>query len=299
MTDNLYILKRNLLYKELHPIWEALSSINYAVVKGEALSQQIYGEPGRRRSSDIDILIDKKNVRLLENELQKVGFEQRLPEDKRDLRKCRVLCLTYSHQIPFYHKEKFGFRLDVDVNHDIFWGQYEGSKYSIEDFLSDVVEMNIYDSKVKVLPLDKAFVHLVLHHYKEMNSLYHLCHYNYIRTYMFKDIYDILRLKKDILTIEKVQKLGKEYDINSIIYYMLYYTNCVFPGTFIEKYLFVLKDECSDMLIESYGLCTSERKKWKLPFEARLNNDTLCSLISEEMNELDLKNLKLNNLIFD
>ena len=74
--DDLYTIERKILYKKLRPSFEAVSPVNYAVVKGEVLSQQIYRVPDRRRTSDIDILIDKNNVRLLEKELQKLGFEQ-------------------------------------------------------------------------------------------------------------------------------------------------------------------------------------------------------------------------------
>ena len=56
--DGIYIIQRKLFYKELQPLFDALSSVRYAVIKGEVLSQQIYGVPDRRKSSDIDILID-------------------------------------------------------------------------------------------------------------------------------------------------------------------------------------------------------------------------------------------------
>lgn len=100
MTDNIYKVGRKILYKELEPLFVALSPIRYAVVKGEVLSQQIYGDPDRRRSSDIDILIDKKNVKFLEEQLHKLGFEQKLPKDNAEIRRNRVLCMAYSHQIP-------------------------------------------------------------------------------------------------------------------------------------------------------------------------------------------------------
>lgn len=59
IADSLYEIERKILYKELKPLFEALVYRDYAVVKGEALSQQIYGCINRRRSSDIDILMTK------------------------------------------------------------------------------------------------------------------------------------------------------------------------------------------------------------------------------------------------
>lgn len=40
-----------------------------------------------------------------------------------------------------FHKDKFGFHLNVDVNYDIFWGEYEGKHCSIDEFLSDTVDI--------------------------------------------------------------------------------------------------------------------------------------------------------------
>ena len=207
MENKLYRIGRKLLYKELEPLFESFSSIRYAVIKGEALSQQIYGVPDRRRSSDIDILIDKKNVKFLEEQLHKLGFEQKLPEDSAEIRRNRVLCMAYSHQIPSYHKDKFGFHLNVDVNYDIFWGEYEGKRCSIDEFLSDTVDMQIYGVTVKTLPIEKAFVQLILHHYKEMNSIYHLAVHNSINYRMFKDIYFLWKNNRADITLERMKHI--------------------------------------------------------------------------------------------
>lgn len=194
IVADIYLIGRKMIYKELKSVWEAMTGVNYAVVKGEALSQQIYGEPNMRRSGDVDILIDKDDIREVERLLQNAGFKQQDWGDSSELRKIRILCMAYSHQIPSYYKDKVWTRLNVDVNYDIFWGEYEGQRYSIKRFLEDVAETEIYGAKVKVLTLENAFVQLILHHYKEMNSLYHLYHGNYIRIKLFKDIYDMIRL---------------------------------------------------------------------------------------------------------
>ena len=215
MKDDLYYVGRKILYKELEPVWKTLSCVNYAVIKGEVLSQQIFSVPWRRQSNDIDILIDKKNVKLLENELQKLGFFQLQPDDKSNARQNRILCMAFSHQIPPYHKNKFSYHLNVDVNYDIFWGEYEGQRCSIDEFLSDTVAMNIFGADIKTLTIEKAFIQLILHHYKEMNSIFHLCHYNCIRTQLFSDIYNMIINNRVILNKEKIKELCKQYSITS------------------------------------------------------------------------------------
>ena len=298
MIDNLHIIERKILYKELKPLFEAMSSVNYAVVKGEVLSQQIYGVPDRRRSSDIDILIDKSNVKFLENELQKLGFEQQLPEDPNEARRNRVLCMAYSHQIPSYHKDVMGFHLNVDVNYDIFWGEYEGQRCSIDEFLSDNVEMEIYGVSVKTLPIEKAFVQLVLHHYKEMNSLYHLSKNNTIRTEMFSDICSMFLNGVEVFTIEKMQELSERYFMGEYLYYMFYYMYQAFNNVILDEYLKKLKCYQNDELIECYGLNESERKKWTIPFASRMDNDNLVELIWGEFSPLDRSKIELGNKIF-
>ena len=298
MIDNLHIIERKILYKELKPLFEAMSSVNYAVVKGEVLSQQIYGVPDRRRSSDIDILIDKSNVKFLENELQKLGFEQQLPEDPNEARRNRVLCMAYSHQIPSYHKEKSIFHLNVDVNYDIFWGEYEGRRFSIEKILNDTVNMKINGVTVKTLPIEMAFVQLILHHYKEMNSLYHLSQHNCICTDMFRDVYDMIRNNLNILTIERVAELSEQYLIGSYVQYMIYYTYKVFADIILADYLRKLKKYKNIKLLESYGLSSYERKKWDIPFIERLNCQNVFSIIESQLNQEDERKITDNTTIF-
>lgn len=298
MTDNLYKIERKILYKELEPLFAALSSVRYAVVKGEVLSQQIYGVPDRRRSSDIDILIDKKNVKFLEEQLRKLGFEQRLPEDNAEIRCNRVLCMAYSHQIPSYHKDKFGFHLNVDVNYDIFWGEYEGKRYSIDEFLSDTVDMEIYGVTVKTLPIEKAFVQLILHHYKEMNSLYHLSQHNTIRTDMFRDVYYIIKNNSEILSSERVNDLSKQYGIDGFMYYVLFYTYEVFKDSILNDCFNSLSINNGIALLDSYGLSINERREWRNKFEERLDNDQLHLVVLNDLCQRDIIKLKNNLAVF-
>lgn len=298
MEDKLYRIERKLLYKELEPLFDALSSVRYAVVKGEALSQQIYGIPDRRKSSDIDILIDKKNVQFLEEWLLELGFRQKLPEDSAEARRNRVLCMAFSHQIPSFHKDKFGFHFNIDVNYDIFWGEYEGQRCAIDEFLSDAIAMEIYGVNVKTLPLEKAFVQLNLHHYKEMNSLYHLSQHNTIRTEMFRDIYDMIKNNTEVLSSEMVYRLSRQYSIEKYMYYMLYYTEKTFEYTVFDKYvqrLMMYKDE---ELIESYGLCAKERKKWRNAFKDRLDSLFLPQVVNMNLTTSDKLKIQSGQSVF-
>lgn len=297
--DYLKIIERKLLYKELEPFFKSLECIDYAVIKGEALSQQIYGIPNKRNSSDIDILVNKQDVLQIENELRKIGFSQKSSEDKALLRRNRILCMTYSHQIPSYHKTTIcGIKLNVDINYDIFWGEYEGEHCKISEFLNDTVPMCIYGVPIKTLPIPKAFLQLILHHYKETNSLYHLSYYNYIKTRLFQDIRDMLIYNKIILKPKVVYDLCNEYSVGCYMYYMIYYTSIVFDDSYLKEILEHIKEFRNDRLINSFGLNNRERKEWMIPFEERLDNDEIWPLIKSSYNNSDKEKIKLNNAIF-
>lgn len=234
----------------------------------------------------------------MEDLLHKAGFCQKLPDDSVEVRRNRVFCLTYSHQIPSYYKDKLGFCLNVDVNYDIFWGEYDGDRCSIDDFLSDTIDMVIYGVKVKTLPKEKAFAHLVLHHYKEMNSLYHLSQHNPIRTDMFRDIHDMLVNNSDVFSREALMSLCEQYSIGKYMYYILYYTSQVIKCNDISQYVCALKRYEDIVLQNSYGLSLNEQKEWEISFYERLDNEKISEHIKTFLNSDDIRKLKLNYQIF-
>lgn len=79
--------------------------------------------------------------------------------------------------------------------------------------------------------------------------------------------------------------------------YMLYYTNQIFSDSIIDDYLLMLCDNRDDELINNYGLCAKERKRWQIDFRQRLNNYEIWNYISESMTEYDKikMDLKVSN----
>ena len=298
MISSLYKIEREVLYNEMARVFELLQTTRYAVVKGEVLSQQIYGVLDKRRSSDIDIIIEKNNVKLIEEHLRHLGFNQRGSVEKIDSRRNRILCMSYSHQIPSYYKEKYGFYLNVDVNYDIFWGEYEGQRYPMDDFLNDTVSMKVYGVTVKTLPIEKAFVQLILHHYKEMNSLFHLSQHNTIETDMFSDVIGLLLNNSRVLTCECVSELCEQYSIGAYMYYMLYYTNLVFHNRKLVEYIERIEMYRNESIMDSFGLSERERKNWLLSFDRRLDNKELPIHVQSQLLDSDRDKIIMNRDIF-
>lgn len=278
-------------------IYDLLNDISfeYAIIKGEALSLQAYGATGRRISSDIDILIPVTRLREFHNILISHGFQGRALS-----RADKILLVSSSHQILPYtlSMPKPWPELLLDVNHDIFWGEYEGTRIDISDFLSDTIEINIYGITVKTLPPLKAFIQLVLHHYKDMNSIYLLATNNSIKIDMFADVYHLLKNNLNDIPLEQLFLISKDLGIVNYVYYILFYTGQVFRDKDIQQYIDAFKTIEGDELLNCYGLNKKERKKWNCNFETRLRSENLLKIIEDDLTDRDWEKIKINQKLF-
>lgn len=281
-------------YLDSAELFLCISKYNYSVIKGEPLSVLAYNELGMRSCSDIDILVEKSDLVKIESLLIEQGFISNMQS-----RADRILTLAFSHQVVPWHKNIFPFsQINIDLNFDIFWGEYEGKRVDIKDFLSDAIEMDIYGIKVKTLPPLKAMIQLVLHHYKEMNSIYHLSTHNCIHYKMFKDIYYLWKNNREDISLDKLYSLSNIYEIFPYIYYVLYFTNQVFNDAELEQYVDAFKTLEGINLLDYYGLAENERKLWKIDFKTRLESDNLYDLIKDDLTTDDFEKLERNRRIF-
>ncbi len=266
--------------------------IPYALIKGEPLSIMAYERSGLRQYQDIDILVSRDNLEVVESILQKIGFCQC------SNRISRALPLLSSHQLQKYAIKVGNLPITIDINYDIFWGEYEEKRVDIEEFLSDTVDMEIYGVKVKTLPPLKTMVQLILHHYKDMNSIFLLATRNSIKYEMFKDVYYLLKNNFEEISIEKLYRISSEYEIIPYVFYVLYYTSQVFEDEILKKYIEAFRTPEGERLLNLYGLCEKERKEWKVDFNTRLEADNLLPLIEADLTDRDRRKIEINKKVF-
>lgn len=279
-------------YNEISALLDKIS-FPYCILKGKPLALQAYGELSLRHSADIDILVSKENVCLLEDLLQQHKFECRNLS-----REERILCFSSSHQIPPYRKYKAGIRIEIDVNFDIFWGEFSGRRVSIKEFLSDTIDVNVYGVSVKTLPPLKALVQLILHHYKELNSIYHIATHSHKFKGLLRDIYYLIVNNKDSITIPAFYSISIDYGIVPYVYYILFFTNCIYKDTYISEFLRAFQCAEGIALIDYYGLSEMERKKWRVSPSARLSHTDWYSLINKDLTASDFEKLERNIQLF-
>ena len=282
-------------YLKVKPMWDLFNETQllYANIKGEALSLQAYSKYGMRSYGDIDILINRGDLSEINNLLIKLGF---IEKQKKLSRADQVLMRAFSHQISSYIFPTN--MIHVDINIDIFWGEYTGKRIDITNFLSDTIEMNIYGCAVKTLPPLKAMVQLILHHYKEMNSIYHLAGHNSINYNMFKDVYYLWKNNQEAVSLEKLYAISSEYEIILYVFYVLHFTNWIFKDTELQKYVETFRTSEGEAHLDYYGLAEKERKPWKVDFQTRLEADNLYEFIRDDLTEADVEKLERNRRIF-
>ena len=266
-------------------------NLNYSVVKGDALSKLAYGRVNQRFYNDVDVIVSRANLKELNYILFKCGYAQR--EHSREE---NILFLSASHQtLPYTCKHNY---LTIDINFDILWGEYEGKRIDIEEFLSDTIEMEIYGVKVKTLPPLKTMIQLILHHYKDMNSLFLLATRKSIRYDMFKDVYYLLKNNLDAIPLDKLYAMSVEYEIIPYVFYVLFYTGQVFDDDILKQYIEAFRTPEGEALLNCYGLCEKERREWKCDFKTRLDSDNLYDLIKEDLTERDKEKIAINKRVF-
>lgn len=282
-----------LLYFFAKPLLKKLSCYDYVLIKGEALSIMAYGKEGQRNTTDIDILTSRGNVSKIEKLLLSEGYEQ-----ENNTRKSRIFCLSNSHQIIPFTKKVDVFKISIDVNFDIFWGEYVGKRIDISDFTSKPTEMCIYGCQIKTLSPLNSFLQLVLHHYRDLNSIFLLATEKCFKIDMFRDIYNLLKNNSKDISLDKLYAVSVEYGIIPYIYYVLYHTGLLFNDEMLKKYIDAFTTEEGKELLDIYGLDELERRKWKVDFKTRLEKDNLYDVIKDDLTDKDIEKIAINKKVF-
>lgn len=271
-----------------------ISSFNYALIKGEALSVQAYGKPGTRISCDVDFLISQNQLSLVEDRFLNSGFCRIT-----DNRTVRISMQTMSHQsVPLAKDLGAIGTCSIDLNFDLFWGEYEGERIDIDDFLSDSCEIEVYGKRLKVLPPEKAFIQLALHHYKDMNSIFLLATRANRWRELLSDAYCLLKRNSKDISVMSLLNTCKKYRIDKYIYFILYHIGAIFNDELISGYIHEFESDEGKQLLSCYGLCDSERKKWKCDLHTRLASENHFHLIENDLSEEDMRKISINKQLF-
>lgn len=286
----------NFNYQSAKELFEDMNKTDYVILKGEPLSVYAYGDTGKRTGSDIDILVSKDNIKHCSDILTANGFQSTAKS-----RFEKIFFLSHSHQASTWGKvyKTMNYEINIDINFDIFWGEYEGCKTDINEFISDYSYIDIWGVKVKTLPPIKMLIHLILHNYKDLNSIYLLSHRKSLTVKPFKDIFFLLKNNLPLISKDDLLKMCNKYNITPYAYYMLYYTNIIFQDEIISEYIDSLKNEEGIQLLSKFGLCKKEQKEWSCDFYSRLAAEDINCYLYPLLTNADMKKIAINKEVFN
>ena len=268
----------------------------YVVVKGEVLSYQAYGATGRRHFGDIDILVDRKDLTAVTKVFLEDGFETNVLTREQE-----IVAKSFSHQLPPLWKKVNGVTVNVDINYDIFWGEWTGPRQDIEEWLKKREIIELFRLPVPVLTVNEAFIQLCLHHYKDMNSLFHLTIGTPIKSEKFQDVYRFWRNNQKELSIEKICDWAERYSAQDYLYCVILQTAEVIQDEDIARWGNQLNPKGypeGNCLTDTYGLDASHRKKWDLSLKERVDNPKLPEYIKAHLTEEEREKIERERIIF-
>ena len=284
---------RKVKYQYLINLLNQNADFPYAVIKGEVLSVMAYGAAGKRNSGDIDVLVNRKDLKALEMILKEDGFESA------DLtRQEKIVARAFSHQIEPYHKQLPLGTLEVDINYELIWGEWQGKKPSVKEMLDRREFVDVFGVQVPCLAVEDAFIQMCLHHYKDMNVLFHLTLHNPISRRLFDDVAGFWKLQREKMDLSKLREWMEKYSLTPFFYYIAYYTGRVCDVPELAAWAKELESPEGMVLLDTFGLAEGERKKWPIPFEKRLENEDLPELVRSLLTEKELEKAEQNHKIF-
>lgn len=293
--DDYHKIGYMIFYKACEELFAELSEIKYALVKGDALSIQIYGKTGMRNYSDIDILIMREDIAKVEAALHKCGF---VPLDKS--RESRLMLLANSHQVAPWVKYSSSGRIvcEVDLNFKALWGEGHISDSAlVSEMLEKVETKRIYGVEVKTLTNEMAFIHMCLHHYRDMNSIYLLAK-NGISPKLFEDVSCFISNSLDETGMNRIVAFCEKYKIKEYLFFVIYYTNKVFEDVKGTNFLSMLDNERGRSTLSRYGLSDKEYHTWPMPLENFIGKGALLPIMKDQLTPKDYAKIDLNEYFF-
>lgn len=266
---------KNIIHqKAIKEISEALEKENavYAFLKGSVLNTTLYSV-GDRISNDTDIMIRADQIQKVTKVLNGLGYIQGkvvedkiIPATKKELLFSRLntyelvpFCREEDPKLLPVHEVDINFRLDnTDIN--------ESAEYMLEDTV--VLDNGVFP--LRTLALEKFFIFLCVHHYREATMVFKIVEGNDLTLYKYMDIHFFLKKYCESVDWNMVKALCDKLGRINDVYATLVYTERLYPETVPENVLKLLEPEDTSFVDSYRGRDNSDEVyKWEMPFEKR------------------------------
>ena len=162
-AHNMAIVQRNMLMNtELIHIMKLLeeNNIDALAFKGPTLSQMAYGDITLRQYSDLDILVDKKNIATIEILLKKEKYERSIALTPQ----LEKFGLRFLHDLGLYHPQK-------SILIEIHWSLLDDDfpiQINLEKFCKERQEVKLNGHSIPTFSNENLFLYLCIHGSKHL-----------------------------------------------------------------------------------------------------------------------------------
>ena len=229
------VLSRNMIqYKELDSILKELfkHNIKVIVLKGAALATTLYGNIGLRPFSDIDILVKKEDLGIVQKKIIELGYivdPQLKSPIKKGLPVERYYMKYHPHLPPFYKRtEHSNFERRGGIFLEVHWAltaEMLPFNIDIKNVWERANESEIAENNVLVMSNEDSLIHMCVHIARHRFSA------------KLREYTDISELCLSGIDWDYVARNVMENNIKNPVYWSLYLTKLILNADISEDFL--------------------------------------------------------------
>lgn len=271
-------LRNEALAAEFGEIFLALNAagLRYAVRKGPAIAEALYRDPGLRRMTDLDILVDRTDAPLAGEVLREHGYAQgRVSQDGGQVDPFRRSTHAFwrmhvNNELPYVKlsDDRAVSSYAVDICTDIFHKNAAGTVTTAE-ILERRAAASLCGVPSYALAPEDQFIDLCLHLRKEATARHYIENGTDLQLLKFLDVALMCEQVTERGGWEPLMRHVQATDTAESVYYALYFTGLLYPDAVPSAASEALRPvDCG--FLEEYGAVDGNVGRWAEPFAQRL-----------------------------
>lgn len=265
------------LFAEFGGILRALNrrEVRYAVRKGPSLCALVYDDPGIRRMSDLDLLIERESLEAVGGILAELGYRQGVPSEDGERvvpheRKTKLFWAVHlNNALPFLKPtaEPEVPWFEVDLCLDLFQKRSAGG-VETGAVLDRARPVEICgEPSFALSPLDQL-LDICLHLYKEATSYLSILQGRDLNLMRFIDVVESRRVTTNA-DLERLPELVREVGAEREVYFALHHAGLLYPDAIPTGLLKQMEPQDCGYLDEFGGL-EGRTRRWSQGFLDRM-----------------------------
>jgi len=243
------------------------------VRKGAVLGQEVFGDVGVRRSYDIDLMAEPGEVAAVEEVMAALGYEQgNLAANRRSVKpRTRSQEVFWSMRVPKrqFHRpasERFVGAYIIDLALNQF---FPGSGYDLPAAGLDGRSrpIRLFGAQARAFTHEEMVIDLTTHLFKEATSFYYMRLGKDLTLSKFLDVATYARTQP--VDWPAVYERASAYRVTDPVYFALYYTEVIYPGS-VPPGVLELFQAPETTFLREFGRVDRDVKTWQGDFIARL-----------------------------